>query len=407
MGVEGLDIALESHQFANLFPLLEGADFDELVADVRAYGVREPIILYQGKILDGRNRYRAAQAAGVDCSMESYTGDDPLGLVISLNLKRRHLSESQRAMVAAKLATLKQGRPEKSGQLAGLPTQEEAAALLNVGERSVRRAAEVRDHGALELQHAVERGDISVAAAADIASAPLDEQREIVARGEREILKAAMEIRARKEAARRTERIARIAATANAGPLPRNRRWPVLLADPPWTYQFSPSSSRAVENHYETLTLQEICDLPVGEIATADAVLFLWVPPPILMQAGDVLTAWGFSYRTGSVWVKDKIGLGHYFRQQHEHLLLAVRGDLPTPPQHVRPPSVITAPRREHSRKPDEAYAIIEAMYPDLPKIEFFARHARPGWDSWGNEAPPPADSDMPDIPDFLRRAAL
>ena len=106
--------------------------------------MREPIILFEGAVLDGRNRLRACQAIGIQAAFLPYLGKDPLGYVISANLRRRHLSESQRAMVAAKLATLPQGQ-RQSGQLAGVRTQDEAAALLNVGERSVRRAAEVRD----------------------------------------------------------------------------------------------------------------------------------------------------------------------------------------------------------------------------------------------------------------------
>src|SRR5262245_52615879 len=101
---------IEFHPLSDLFPLLEGAEFEELVADIRANSVREPIWLYQGQILDGRNRWLASQAAGVECPTRIYEGDDPLGFVISLNLKRRHLSESQRAMVAAKLATLRDGQ---------------------------------------------------------------------------------------------------------------------------------------------------------------------------------------------------------------------------------------------------------------------------------------------------------
>ena len=111
----------------------------------------------------------------------------------------------------------------------------------------------------------------------------------------------------------------------------------------------------------------------------------------------------GFEYATGVVWTKDVVGLGHFIRGQHEHLLIATRGDFPRPLPANRPPSVICAPRREHSRKPDEAYELIERMYPDLPKIELFARAARPGWDAGGNEVPPVDDLE---IPTFLRRAA-
>jgi N6-adenosine-specific RNA methylase IME4 len=99
-----------------------------------------------------------------------------------------------------------------------------------------------------------------------------------------------------------------------------------------------------------------------------------------------VLVAWGFEYKTNIVWVKDKIGLGYFVRNQHELLLVATRGDMPSPSPANRPPSVITARRREHSRKPDEAYALIERIYPELPKIELFARQTRPGWAAWGNE---------------------
>jgi ParB-like chromosome segregation protein Spo0J len=161
---------LSFHPLADIFPLMEGAEFDELVVDIRAHGVREPIWLYEGKILDGRNRYRAARIAGVPCPTRVYDeGNDPIAFVISLNLKRRHLDESQRAMVAAKLATLAHGQ-RQTGQLAGVPTQGEAADLLNVSERSVRRAVEVREHGTPDLIQAVEAGRVRVSVAADIAA---------------------------------------------------------------------------------------------------------------------------------------------------------------------------------------------------------------------------------------------
>jgi N6-adenosine-specific RNA methylase IME4 len=378
--------ALEFHPLANIFPLLEGQDFAELVDDIREHGLHEPIVVYEDRVLDGRNRLRACTAAGVEPTFTAYTGDDPVAYVVSLNLRRRHLNESQRAMVAAKLATLKLGDNQHSE---GLPIGR-GSELLNVGERTVARAREVQEFGAPELVDAVERGAVSVSAAADIATQPIEEQREIVARGERAILRAAQDIRARKAEIRRAERIERLAATCNQNtPFPSDRRYAVLCADPPWHFEVYNEESgveRAAGNHYSTMALDEICVLPVPSLASPDAVLFMWTTVPHLRESFDVLVAWGFEYKTNIVWVKDKIGLGYFVRNQHELLLVATRGDMPSPSPANRPPSVISAPRREHSRKPDEAYALIEAMYPALPRLELFARQRRPGWDVWGNE---------------------
>lgn len=168
------------HPLASLFPLLEGDEFDALVADIRAYGLRQQIVLYNGAILDGRNRYRACIEAGIEPRFEAYNGSDPLALVVSLNLARRHLSESQRAMVAAKIATLKDG--QRSDLVQGLPIGR-AAEMLNVGERSVARAKSVLDEGVPELIDKIERGDVSVSAGAELARLPELEQRDIVAAG--------------------------------------------------------------------------------------------------------------------------------------------------------------------------------------------------------------------------------
>ena len=374
------------HPLADIFPLVEGQDFAELVDDIREHGLHEPIVVYEDKILDGRNRYRACLAAGIDPTFTAYTGDDPVAYVVSLNLRRRHLDESQRAMVAAKVATLKLGDNQHSEG----SSIEGASRLLNVGHASVERAKTVQRAGTPELIHAVERGAVSVSAAADVATLSAQEQREIVARGEREILRAAQDIRARKAEIRRAERIERLAVTCNQNtPLPRDRRYAVLYADPPWHFEVYNEESgveRAAGNHYPTMSLEDICALPVLSLATPDAVLFMWTTAPHLRESFDVLVAWGFEYKTNIVWMKDKIGLGYFVRNQHELLLVATRGDMPSPSPANRPPSVISAPRREHSRKPDEAYALIERMYPELPRIELFARQTRPGWARWGNE---------------------
>jgi ParB-like chromosome segregation protein Spo0J len=237
---------LEPHPLADIFPLVEGAEFDELVADIREHGLHEPIVLFEDKILDGRNRYRACEAGGVEPTFTVYQGDDPVAYVVSLNLRRRHLDESQRAMVAAKLATLKLGDNQHSEG----PSIEEASRLLNVGHASVERAKTVHHTGAPELIHAVERGAVSVSAAADVATLPVQEQQEIVARGEREILEKAKTIRAERAEARRVERIARLIEIADGNSkLPTAKRYPVIYADPPWQFRVFDENSSIASEH--------------------------------------------------------------------------------------------------------------------------------------------------------------
>jgi N6-adenosine-specific RNA methylase IME4 len=171
-------------------------------------------------------------------------------------------------------------------------------------------------------------------------------------------------------------------------PLDTERPAPILYADPPWRYEHVKTESRAIENQYPTLSLEEICALPVAAAATSDAVLFLWATSPKLAEAFQALDAWGFTYRTCMVWAKNKIGMGYYARQQHELLLIATKGEPPVPLPENRPSSVVHAERGEHSKKPEIFYDLIERMYPEFEKNELFLRGpARKGWRGWGNQA--------------------
>jgi hypothetical protein len=155
------------HPLTEIFPVLEGPEFDALVSDIAKHGQIEPIVLFEDKILDGRNRFRACAVAGVVPRFEPYQGDDPLRLVLSRNVRRRHLDESQRAMVAAKLETVNHGGNRKADQDANLHVDRSAAAkMLNVSERLVASAAKVLGEGKAELIRAVEQAKIKVSAGA-------------------------------------------------------------------------------------------------------------------------------------------------------------------------------------------------------------------------------------------------
>jgi N6-adenosine-specific RNA methylase IME4 len=177
-----------------------------------------------------------------------------------------------------------------------------------------------------------------------------------------------------------------IAGARPTRPLPVGQ-FRLIYADPPWQYEHIATESRAIENQYPTMPLEAICDLPVP--AAPDAVLFLWATSPKLAEAMQVIERWDFSYRTCAIWDKERMGMGYYFRQQHELLLVAARGALPVPEPSDRPPSVIRLPRGAHSDKPAIVYGLIERMYPTFTaddRLELFARQSRAGWTMWGNE---------------------
>ncbi len=191
----------------------------------------------------------------------------------------------------------------------------------------------------------------------------------------------------RERAREKRERLA--AGMREAAALGSLERFPVLLADPPWRYELTISDSRKVENQYPTMELEEIKAMGENLPAAADAVLFMWATSPKVLEALEVMAAWGFDYRTCMVWVKDRIGMGIYVRQRHELVLIGTRGAPGAPEKANRPDSVISAPRTEHSKKPAEIYEVIDRMYPGLPKLELFCRGRvdREGWSAWGNEA--------------------
>lgn len=160
----------------------------------------------------------------------------------------------------------------------------------------------------------------------------------------------------------------------------------VILADPPWRFASNSAAKpgRNAMRHYQTMPVPEICALPVP--SAKDAILLLWATSPMLSQALQVMAAWGFRYKSQAVWVKSRIATGYWARNRHELLLIGTRGRFPCPKPTLFPDSVISAPTREHSRKPDEVHQRIEVAFPDLLKLEMFARAPRDGWTVWGNQ---------------------
>lgn len=168
-----------------------------------------------------------------------------------------------------------------------------------------------------------------------------------------------------------------------------------ILADPPW--QFSNRTGKIAPEHhrlsrYPTLSLAELTELPVEKVAAAKSHLYLWVPNALLAEGLALMDAWGFEYKTNIVWHKirkdggpDGRGVGFYFRNTTELVLFGIKGSLRTLAPGRRQVNILRTQKREHSRKPDELYPLIEACSPG-PYLELFARGQRTGWSQWGNQ---------------------
>lgn len=186
MHASPIDIELQQacgrqfHPLANIFPLLEGEEFDQLVTSIKASGgPRETIVLYEDMILDGRNRARACEVAGIEPSYTSFCGADPLAFVLDKNLHRRHLDDRQRASVAGKIASLSHGGDRSKPPIGGLSI-EKSAEIMNVAPRQAERARVVHQQGGPEVRQALDRGELAVSAAEEIARLPPEAQPEAI-----------------------------------------------------------------------------------------------------------------------------------------------------------------------------------------------------------------------------------
>lgn len=164
----------------------------------------------------------------------------------------------------------------------------------------------------------------------------------------------------------------------------------LIMADVPWKFGlWGKHGSKSAAGQYDVMSLEDVKALPVGDLATSDAVLWMWATAPLLDRAFEVVAAWGFEHKTNGVWVKRTVngklrwGTGYRLRSCHEPFLIATIGN-PKTPRNI--PSAFDALAREHSRKPDEAYRLAELMVPNGRRLELFSRTRRPGWDVFGDE---------------------
>jgi N6-adenosine-specific RNA methylase IME4 len=359
-----------NEEYVSLVPPLSTSEYHSLKEDINKNGVQIPIVTNQhGDILDGHHRYKIWV---VDLGRPVKEMPKPTVLnfnnklhekifVINVNLKRRHLNDFQQIELALKTkllleeiakfnskANLKQNKtvdsPSEKNFPVGRVNEEIGKHAGGKSYKTVGKVETILKQAPQELIDKARHGQITINLAHQMVKRSKDHQ--------------------------------------NTPELPQGQ-FDIILADPPWTYEFPHRGNP--QDHYQTMSLDDIKAL---QVPSADnAILFLWTTIAKLVESLEVMKNWGFTYRSHIVWAKDKIGLGYYVRGQHELLLIGKKGnETPTPAEANRPRSIFQAPRGRHSEKPELVYDIVEKMYPNRKYLELFARNKRPGWTAWGNE---------------------
>ncbi|MCO5144582.1 MAG: MT-A70 family methyltransferase [Aquamicrobium sp.] len=393
----------EDHEAATLFPLMSDDRFAELVESIRANGLIHEIVIHDGKILDGRNRYRACVEAGVEPRFRDFVGD-PFTYAWSANGQRRDLVLEQRAVIFVMATKKSEEWKTRQAEIAAEANRKRSEKTKAQHAVSNPRAGETKSGvpttcGTTKPASA-EPKDKNTSATEKAAASGTN--RGAIERAER-LVKADPALAAKvaagevkPTAAHRQLKKAEVEQKVKELP---DGKFRVIYADPPWAYndtreglgagdgQTVDRASTAAKNHYPTMTMAELKELDVKSLAADDSVLFCWATFPLLPEQLEVVKAWGFKYKTAFVWDKDRGTFGHYHTAEAELLLVCTRGSC-TPDADKREAQVQRHPRGEHSRKPDAIREMIDRLYPHGPRVELFRRGEAPdGWVIWGAEA--------------------
>jgi N6-adenosine-specific RNA methylase IME4 len=394
----------KAHPAADLFPMMTEGELNELAADIGQRGQLEPIITTGNDlVLDGRNRLEACRRAGVDPYMLVWDGDgdpfaSPTAFVISMNLRRRHLSESQRGLIGADAEPLfaaeaktRQQAPLKRGSSKPTPTPPPSAPRGANGKPAAKPAAKGKASEA--AARAVGASARSVERAKEIVK-KRPEVRELIRQGKKTLGQLAKEIK--KDEALKNVQVYR----------PPVGTYSVIVTDVSWEYDDKLDGSDQARGGvgYASQKLDEILKMKIP--AAGDCALWFWVTNQFLMDgtAARVLDAWGFTPKALLTWRKvdkagnDRLGSGHWLRNNTEHVILAVRGKPLV--NGAEQPTIFDAPRTSrHSEKPDRFFEIAEKVTPCAPeaRIELFAIEERKGWRTSGSEQQAKARAKHPD----------
>jgi len=364
---------------------VDDAKVRELAQSMSEIGLINPITVTRDRVLiTGAHRLEAAKLLGwtdIKATVSELDGLRAELAEIDENLMRNELHYIDQGNAIKRRDELlmeagvraQRGRPDKCAESAYLTTPQ-LAKNIGISPRVFQENKQIARDILPEVQDAIKAADLPKTDALKIARLDHDEQMKVAERlneGAKSYI----------DAKRLIKREEVHATPALSG------KYRVIYADPPWSYgDKAPSYPGVAENHYPTMTLAELCDLPVKDIADENAVLFLWTTSPLLEESFSVINAWGFKYKASFVWDKVKHNMGHYNSVRHEFLLIATKGSCQPENQKLFD-SVVSEERTEHSAKPDTFRNIIETLYPSASKVELFARKQSEGWSAWGNQS--------------------
>jgi N6-adenosine-specific RNA methylase IME4 len=364
-----------------LIPPLTSEEFKQLERNILEEGIRDPLVTWNGILVDGHNRYRIAQEHDINYVTVEKEFTDMNAVkewMVNNQLGRRNLPEFVRGELLSYVRDLlkdigKEKLIEIGKNYGEGYKKEEGLSIIDKGSHDTRKIF------ADKLGWSTGKtGMFDVVTA----KAP-DELKAKLRTGEVSINQAYKEVRKEEVETKRKE----IRETFEKQDVEvKDKKYRIIYADPPWKYGNSmPLGTTEPQDYYLLMDTMDICAMPIKDITEKDAVLFLWSTSPHLPEALEVAKAWGFTYKTTFIWDKIKHNMGHYNSVRHEILLVCTKGAC-TPDVKRLFDSVVSEERTEHSKKPNVFREIIETIYTYGNKIELFARESPEGWDVFGNQ---------------------
>lgn len=373
-------------EFKTLIPALTDEEYKGLEESILKDGCRDALVLWGDILIDGHNRYEICTRHNIPfkaVQKEFASRDDVVIWIIKNQFGRRNLPAYERAKLALRLKpVIAEKAKEKQAEYHGnqyesglsqksvevqkpIDTQKELAKVAGVSHDTIAKVEKIEQKATPEIKTQLQTGEISINQAYKTVKKEENRQKR-------------QENIEKQIAQKPSERYVDIYKT--------DKKYRVIYADPPWSYgdKQNIDGLGGAEKHYPTMSLNDICDIPIP--AEENAVLFLWVTSPLLEDAFKVIRAWGFKYKSSFVWDKIAHNMGHYNSVRHEFLLICTKGSC-TPDVKKLFDSVVSIERTEHSRKPKEFRDMIDTLYPIGNRLEMFARESADKWDVWGNMA--------------------